>query len=45
MNSIHRVARGGGWDSDPWWLRSANRGWDTPKDAYDFVGFRLAARR
>ena len=37
-----RVVRGGGWNFRLRFLRSAVRGWDTPDDAFNYVGFRLA---
>ena len=37
-----RVARGGSWDSDPWFLRSANRSWIDTGDRYNLLGFRIA---
>jgi formylglycine-generating enzyme required for sulfatase activity len=36
------AVRGGGWYFEPAWVRSANRGWNTPADRYDSSGFRLA---
>jgi formylglycine-generating enzyme required for sulfatase activity len=37
-----RVLRGGSWSGDPQWLRSANRGSDTPGNRNSSTGFRLA---
>ena len=37
-----RVARAGSWTEDPTYLRSAFRGWDTPVNRDDDLGFRLA---
>ncbi|MEA2090770.1 MAG: formylglycine-generating enzyme family protein [Campylobacterota bacterium] len=37
----YRVFRGGSWYDSPTYLRSANRGGDSPSGAGDFVGFRL----
>ena len=37
-----RVLRGGSWLYFPWFLRSAFRNGDTPDEANDDVGFRLA---
>ena len=36
-----RVLRGGSWISNPAYCRVANRGWDRPEYADDFLGFRL----
>lgn len=41
-NKTRRVVRGGGWLSLPEFLRSSNRNWFSPDDAFDFLGFRLA---
>ncbi|MEM7251946.1 MAG: SUMF1/EgtB/PvdO family nonheme iron enzyme [Pseudomonadota bacterium] len=38
----HRVVRGGGWDADPQFLRSADRSGGLPGVAGDVVGFRVA---
>ncbi len=37
-----RVLRGGSWGSDPGWLRSADRDWDTSSSRFNNRGFRLA---
>lgn len=37
----YRVYRGGGWYSDAWNCRSANRSGGRPSDRYDNLGFRL----
>jgi formylglycine-generating enzyme required for sulfatase activity len=37
-----RVLRGGSWDYEPWWLRSAYRSYFGPANRVDDVGFRLA---
>jgi formylglycine-generating enzyme required for sulfatase activity len=37
-----RVLRGGSWDLNPEFLRSANRAGNFPDDQYYFVGFRVA---
>jgi formylglycine-generating enzyme required for sulfatase activity len=37
-----RVLRGGSWDTEPSWLRSATRHGDRPDIRYHVVGFRLA---
>ncbi len=37
-----RVIRGGGWQSNPKYSRSASRSWFTPVDRFSYVGFRLA---
>lgn len=37
-----RVLRGGSWDVDPVWLRSASRNWFAPLNRDSLVGFRLA---
>ena len=37
-----RVQRGGSWNDDPQYLRAAYRGWITPTNRYDGLGFRLA---
>jgi len=37
-----RVVRGGSWDHDPWYLRSAERGGYASGDRYDHLGFRVA---
>lgn len=37
----YRVRRGGGWSIDAQDCRSANRGYGTPSDSYNFGGFRL----
>ena len=37
----YRVIRGGGWSSNAWSLRSANRLNRYPGKEYSFVGFRL----
>jgi formylglycine-generating enzyme required for sulfatase activity len=37
-----RVVRGGSWNFIPEFLRSARRGWYTPVNRFDFLGFRLA---
>jgi formylglycine-generating enzyme required for sulfatase activity len=36
----YRVVRGGSWDSDPSFLRTAYRGWREPESRTHFVGFR-----
>ncbi len=38
----NRVIRGGAWDNQPAWLRSANRFWLWPSARYVTLGFRLA---
>jgi formylglycine-generating enzyme required for sulfatase activity len=37
-----RVLRGGSWNNDPLWLRSAARDWGGPRGRGNGVGFRLA---
>jgi len=37
-----RVLRGGSWNDDPLYLRSAGRNWSTPTDRGNGLGFRLA---
>ena len=37
-----RVVRGGSWDHEPWYLRSANRGGYASGDRFDHLGFRVA---
>jgi formylglycine-generating enzyme required for sulfatase activity len=37
-----RVVRGGGWDSEPRYCRSAHRGGSSPSDRSSYQGFRLA---
>ena len=37
-----RVWRGGSWFDEPWYLRSANRGWGVTEDRYDNRGIRVA---
>lgn len=39
--SSYRVYRGGSWYSEPWYVRSASRGWFVPADAVGILGFRL----
>jgi formylglycine-generating enzyme required for sulfatase activity len=36
-----RVSRGGSWSNSPWDCRSAYRNYDSPADAYNFIGFRV----
>jgi formylglycine-generating enzyme required for sulfatase activity len=36
-----RVMRGGAWDSDPGYLRSACRYWNAPMSAHSLLGFRV----
>ena len=36
-----RVIRGGSWNNDAWFARSANRDWTNPEYRNDYVGFRL----
>jgi hypothetical protein len=43
--SLHRVLRGGCWDSDPAQLRSGYRFTLLPGARYTFVGFRVAKTR
>ena len=38
-----RVVRGGGWDFNAGYCRSAIRGWSTPSDRDDSLGFRLVS--
>jgi formylglycine-generating enzyme required for sulfatase activity len=38
-----RVFRGGSWNFAPVYTRSANRGWNSPGDRFDYLGFRLAS--
>ena len=38
----YRVLRGGSWDDDPIDLRTAYRGYGTPVDRCDYIGFRCA---
>ena len=38
----YRVARGGGWDFNPAYCRSANRSWNSPAFRNFNLGFRLA---
>jgi len=38
----NQVIRGGAWDSQPYRLRSASRGWLAPGNQVNNVGFRLA---
>ena len=38
----NRVNRGGSWDFNPWYLRSAVRSWIVPGFRDDFLGFRVA---
>ena len=40
--AAYRVFRGGSWDSNPRFCRSANRHWFTPGDRSYDLGFRLA---
>jgi formylglycine-generating enzyme required for sulfatase activity len=40
----YRVLRGGAWDDDPWYLRSAFRFGDGPGDRDDGIGFRCVRR-
>jgi len=40
-----RVCRGGGWNSDPSWVRVALRNWIDPSRRDFFLGFRLAFDR
>jgi len=44
-SSAQRVFRGGGWFSEPWYLRTAYRNGGSPADRHNFVGFRLARTR
>lgn len=37
-----KVLRGGSWDSNPWYVRTANRLNSTPDARSDSVGFRCA---
>ena len=37
----NRVIRSGGWATDAWFVRSANRDWCKPHYRNDFLGFRL----
>jgi len=37
-----RIVRGGSWDHDPWYLRSANRGGYLSDMRFDHLGFRVA---
>jgi formylglycine-generating enzyme required for sulfatase activity len=39
---VPRVTRGGSWTVSPWFLRSADRGWEWPENSNWSVGFRLA---
>lgn len=41
----YRVVRGGGWDVNAGYCRSARRGISTPSDRYNFLGFRVLAVR
>ena len=41
-NNVRRVIRGGSWDIDPVYLRSANRNGDSAANRYSDIGFRLA---
>jgi formylglycine-generating enzyme required for sulfatase activity len=43
MNGIERVFRGGSWDHDASYSRSASRRRHVPEERYYFLGFRLAA--
>ncbi len=36
-----RAMRGGSWFSNPWYTRSANRGWNMPQFRLEFGGFRV----
>ncbi|WP_020504670.1 caspase, EACC1-associated type [Lamprocystis purpurea] len=38
----NRAVRGGAWNLQPSWLRSADRNWDGPSNRSDTLGFRLA---
>ena len=40
-----RVVRGGSWDHDARYARSANRRYSAPEDRWSFVGFRLLRTR
>jgi formylglycine-generating enzyme required for sulfatase activity len=40
-----RVARGGGWNIDGSWCRSAYRGWDDASRGHNRIGFRVACVR
>jgi formylglycine-generating enzyme required for sulfatase activity len=37
-----RVLRGGSWNYPPQYLRPANRGWYSPGDRFNLIGFRVA---
>ncbi|MFI5460111.1 MAG: formylglycine-generating enzyme family protein [Isosphaerales bacterium] len=39
----HRVVRGGGWSSFPWYCRPADRNRRAPGGRFSFLGFRVAA--
>jgi formylglycine-generating enzyme required for sulfatase activity len=41
-HAASHVFRGGGWDDDPRFERSANRSWSAPGDRSSYVGFRVA---
>ena len=38
----YRVARGGAWYTEPYYVRAANRGYGTPEYSYGRIGFRLS---
>ena len=38
----YRVLRGGSWNLNPGYLRAAGRGWDSPDDRGNTIGFRVA---
>ena len=40
----NRVIRGGSWNSRDWYLRSVNRGNDSPDNSGSSLGFRLVLR-
>jgi len=42
VSGAYRVLRGGSWYSNTYYVRSSCRGYVTPPDAYDSVGFRVA---
>lgn len=45
MEQERRVLRGGSWNLNAWWARSALRSWDGPGGRHYGVGFRLALGR
>jgi formylglycine-generating enzyme required for sulfatase activity len=44
VSGAFRVSRGGSWWDGEYHSRCANRGWDSPGDFYDRLGFRMVRR-